>query len=231
MSELRIRQEVAYANRQLAEKGLVIQTWGNASAIDRPSDILYIKPSGVAFSSLEPEEIVKVHRDRAEGDLKPSVDTPIHREIYDGFPEVGGIVHTHSPYATAFAQAGLAIPCLGTTQADYFYGKIPLTRELTEEEIKTDYETSTGRVIVGHFKVNSLDPLDMPAVLVPSHGAFTWGSTVGEAVERAVVLEEIAKMAYRTMTLKSDVGPINNALLEKHHQRIRGEKKYYGQGD
>ncbi|MFH1593016.1 MAG: L-ribulose-5-phosphate 4-epimerase AraD [Candidatus Woesearchaeota archaeon] len=231
--DTKIQERVAEANKQISERGLTLKTWGNASECTFDRKAIFIKPSGVPFCDVTPENIVKVYFDGRGGDaLRPSVDTPIHQALYEGFPEIGGIVHIHSPYATAFAQAKKQIPCLGTTHADYFYGNIPLVDELTRKEIEEAYEANLGRGIVNYFKSHEIKPLDMPAILVPSHGAFTWGRNVDEALERAVVLEEVAKLAYRTINLLvvgKGIQEIDKHLLEKHHQRRRGENKYYGQ--
>ena len=225
-----LKQNVCQANLDLVKEGLVIQTWGNASGIDREHDLVVIKPSGVPYSGMQPEHMVVVSLETGEvveGKLKPSSDTPTHLILYRAFKDVGGVVHTHSLYATAWAQARKTIPAYGTTQADYWYGDVPCTRPLAPEEIKTEYEANTGQVIVETFK--KLDPLQHPAVLVASHGPFTWGRDVHEAVHNAAVLEFIARLASETLRLNPRVRPMPSALLDKHFLRKHGPKAYYGQ--
>jgi L-ribulose-5-phosphate 4-epimerase len=225
-----LKQDVYQANLDLVKKGLVIQTWGNASGIDREHDLVVIKPSGVPYTGMKPEHMVVVSLETGkavDGSLNPSSDTPTHLMLYRAFKNVGGVVHTHSLYATAWAQAGKGIPAYGTTQADYWYGDVPCTRLLTPKEIKTDYEANTGRVIIDTFK--DLDPMQHPAVLVASHGPFTWGRDVKEAVHNASVLEFIARLASETLRLNPKTKPMPSALLDKHFLRKHGPKAYYGQ--
>ncbi|MDE2163405.1 MAG: L-ribulose-5-phosphate 4-epimerase [Alphaproteobacteria bacterium] len=225
-----LKRQVCQANLDLVRDGLVIQTWGNASGIDRTQGLVVIKPSGVSYDGMKPEHMVVVSLDNGkpvEGNLKPSSDTPTHLVLYRAFKDIGGVVHTHSLYATAWAQAKRGIPSYGTTQADYWYGDVPCTRLMTPDEIKADYEANTGRVIVDTFK--DLDPLHHPAVLVASHGPFTWGTDVNDAVHNAVVLEFIAKLAGETLRINPDVDPMQSILLDKHFLRKHGPKAYYGQ--
>lgn len=225
-----LKQQVCEANRQLVREGLVIQTWGNASAVDRVSGNLVIKPSGVPYDGLQPEHMVVVSLATGrvvEGDFKPSSDTATHRVLYRAFKEIGGIAHTHSLYATAWAQARREIPALGTTHADYFHGPVPCTRLLTAKEIERDYETNTGQVILERFK--KLDPLHLPGVLVASHAPFAWGTTVEKAVEIAVVLEQLARLASETLCVKPSTKPLQRLLLDKHFHRKHGPQAYYGQ--
>lgn len=225
-----LKQLVCHANQLLVRYHLVISTWGNVSGIDRQKGIMAIKPSGVAYDQLTPDKIVLVDLDGrvVEGPLRPSSDTPTHLELYRRWPKIGGICHTHSTYATMWAQACREIPCFGTTHADYFHGPVPLTEPLTEQEIQSDYERNTGKVIVRRFA--HLDPTQMPAVLVPSHGPFTWGKDPSEAVETALTLEQIALMAFGTLVLSPDRLPISQHLLQKHFLRKHGQNAYYGQG-
>ena len=225
-----LKQQVCDANLELVKEGLVIQTWGNASGIDREKGIIVIKPSGVPYASMRPQHMVVVSLETGkvvDGYLKPSSDTPTHLMLYRAFPKVGGIVHTHSLQATAWAQARRAIPAYGTTQADYWYGDVPCTRLLTPQEIKGDYEVNTGRVIIETLK--KMDPLQHPAVLVASHGPFTWGANVGDAVHNAIILEFIARLAGETLRLNPKTKPMQPALLDKHFLRKHGPKAYYGQ--
>ena len=224
-----LREAVCKANLDLPRYDLVTFTWGNVSGIDRESGLVVIKPSGVAYEDLTPEKMVVVSLDDGsvvEGNLRPSSDTPTHLELYRAFPEAGGIVHTHSRWATGWAQAGRSIPAYGTTHGDYFYGEIPCTRKMTPEEIAGDYEAETGRVIVETFR--DLDPAFMPGVLVYSHGPFTWGKDPWEAVHNSVVLEEVAKMALYTEQL-GNREPMQQELLDKHFLRKHGTGAYYGQ--
>jgi len=225
----RLKQEVLEANLDLPKYGLVTFTWGNVSGIDRESGLVVIKPSGVPYDKLKADDLVVVDLDgnKVEGKLKPSSDTPTHLVLYKAFPSIGGVVHTHSPWATAWAQAGRAIPALGTTHADYFYGEIPVTRAMTREEIETAYELETGNVIVETFK--DRDPSQVPSVLVNSHAPFNWGKDPHEAVHNAVVLEEVAKMALHTYALNPGIGAMDQALLDKHFLRKHGTNAYYGQ--
>jgi len=224
-----LKEQVCRANAELPKYGLVTFTWGNVSGFDRASGLMVIKPSGVPYEELKPEQMVVV--DSAgrvvEGDLRPSSDTPTHLVLYRAFPNVGGIVHTHSPWATIWSQAGQGIPALGTTQADYFYGSIPCTRQMTDEEIGGEYEAETGNVIVEAFR--GLDPDRIPGVLVNSHAPFAWGKDAMNALHNAVVLEEVAKMAYHTRQLNAGVAPMGQALLDKHYLRKHGANAYYGQ--
>lgn len=226
-----LKREAYEANLALVQHGLINLTFGNASAIDRRKGIFAIKPSGVAYSALTPADMVLVDLagKKVEGDLKPSSDAPTHRRLYHGFKKVGGIVHTHSSHATAFAQAGMAIPIFGTTHADYFYGDVPVTRKLTSLEIEGAYEWETGGVIIERFLADNLDPLDYPGVLVNRHAPFTWGATAEKAVEAAVAVECIAHMAFMTMELAPRLRPIEPELLDKHFGRKHGAGAYYGQ--
>lgn len=227
-----LRTTVFEANRALGTSGLVVLTWGNLSQIDREHGVFAIKPSGVSYASLVPEDMVVVDLESGEpvaGRRRPSSDTKTHLALYRAFPRVGGIVHTHSTYATAWAQAGRAVPCLGTTHADTFHGRIPITRNLTEEEISSDYETATGEVVVEHFSESDLDPLHTPGVLLPHHGPFAWGVDSASALEHAIVLEAVAKMAYLARTLAPEGPAAPAALVEKHFERKHGPKAYYGQ--
>lgn len=223
-----LRTSVLEANLALEREGLVTLTWGNASGIDRSRGLVVIKPSGVAYADLTPESMVVLDLEGkvVEGQLKPSSDTATHLILYKAFPEIGGIVHTHSEWATSWAQACREIPCLGTTHADHYYGPVPCTRLLTPEEIRTHYEEATGHVIREAFAL--LNPMEVPGVLVAEHGPFTWGSSVADAVKQAIVLEEIAKMAFRTVVLGKD-RPVQQAILEKHYLRKHGPEAYYGQ--
>jgi L-ribulose-5-phosphate 4-epimerase len=225
-----LKREVCKANLDLVKEGLVIQTWGNVSGIDRELGLIVIKPSGVPYDDMQPEHMVVVSLEGGkvvEGDLRPSSDTPTHRVLYRAFPDIGGVVHTHSLYATAWAQACKGIPSYGTTQADYWYGDVPCTRRLTPREIKNDYEDNTGKVIVDAFR--KLDPMQHPAVLVASHGPFTWGRDAHDAVHNASVLEFVAKLASETLRINPKVKPMQSALLDKHFLRKHGPGAYYGQ--
>ena len=214
---------------ELPEKGLITYTWGNVSGIDREKGLFVIKPSGVPYEELKPEDMVvmNLQGEKVEGDLNPSSDTPTHLELYKAFEKLGGIVHTHSPWATSWAQAGRAIPCYGTTHADYFYGQIPCARSLTKEEIEGNYEENTGRVIIEAFAEGN--PEYVPGILCANHGPFTWGKDAAEAVHNAVVLEEVAKMAYRTEQLRNQTVGAPGYLQDKHFFRKHGENAYYGQ--
>jgi L-ribulose-5-phosphate 4-epimerase len=225
-----LKKAVCQANLALVREGLVVQTWGNASGLDRARGLMVIKPSGVAYAVLKPAHMVVVSLDGGkvvEGKLKPSSDTATHLELYRAFAGIGGVVHTHSLHATAWAQTGQPIPALGTTQADYFHGEVPCTRALTPAEIKTNYEANTGRVIVERF--NSLDVARHPAVLVPHHGPFTWGADVAEAVHNAVVLEFIARLAAETFRIRAGTPTMPDELRDKHFFRKHGPSAYYGQ--
>lgn len=225
----KLKQSVCAANLDLVEYGLVVFTWGNVSAIDRTAGVIGIKPSGVSYDELVPEQIVLLDLEGSviEGELRPSSDTPTHLELYRSFEGLGGICHTHSAHATMWAQAQCDIPCLGTTHADHFYGSVPVTTPMKPEEIERDYEANTGRVIVRRFA--DLDPLQMPAVLVANHGPFTWGNTAASAVKNAVVLEEVARMAAGSLQINPKQGPISQRLLDKHYLRKHGDNAYYGQ--
>lgn len=230
MSLTSLKQAVCEANLTLVRGGLVIQTWGNASGIDRDRGLVVIKPSGVPYDGMKPEHMVTVSLETGEvveGSLKPSSDTPTHLVLYRAFPTIGGVVHTHSLYATAWAQACRGIPSYGTTQADYWYGDVPCTRLMKPKEIKKDYEANTGHVIVETFK--KLDPLQHPAVLVASHGPFTWGEDVHAAVHNAEVLEFVARLASETLRINPKTKPMQSALLDKHFLRKHGPNAYYGQ--
>lgn len=234
-----LKREVFEANLLLPKYGLVTFTWGNVSGIDRKKGLVVIKPSGVEYDVMSPDDMVVVDLDGnvVEGGLKPSSDTPTHVELYKAFPHIGGIVHTHSRWATIFAQAGLGIPAYGTTHADYFYGEVPCTRSMTDDEIGGAYEKETGRVIVERFR--GISPDDVPAVLVRSHGPFAWGSSPKNAVHNAVVLEEVAMMAWHDRVLSAAeatfraeqpaIQPMPRALLDRHYLRKHGANAYYGQ--
>ena len=225
----KLKKQVLEANLQLPRAGLVVFTWGNVSGIDRESGLVVIKPSGVPYDGMEAEDMVVVDLEGnvVEGKWKPSSDTPTHLELYKAFPGCGGIVHTHSRWATTFAQAGMAVPAMGTTHGDYFYGDIPCTRRMTPEEIAGEYEKETGLVITETFRER--DAMEVPAVLVHSHGPFAWGKDPGEAVHNAVVLEEVAFMAWHAMQMNPDAGRMQQELLDKHYLRKHGKNAYYGQ--
>lgn len=224
-----LKKAVCEANIELYRQKLVICRWGNVSGIDRQAGVVAIKPSGVPYDELNPDKIVVLDLDAniIEGNLKPSSDTPTHLELYRNFKTIGGICHAHSANATMWAQACREIPCFGTTHADYFYGPIPITEVMTVNEIKSNYELNTGKVIVKRFA--GMDPMKTPAVLVSNHGPFTWGKTPADAVEAAVVLEQIAAMALGTIKLNSNQSQIDKALLDKHYLRKHGKDAYYGQ--
>lgn len=228
-----LKKEVYEANMLLPHYQLVTFTWGNVSGIDRESGLFVIKPSGVDYHKLKPEDMVVMDLDgnKLEGSLNPSSDTATHLELYKAFPEIGGIVHTHSSYATSWAQAGRSIPCYGTTHADYMYGEIPCVRCLSEEEIQGAYEKNTGLLIISEFHRLKKDPIATPAVLCKNHGPFTWGKNAFDAVHNAVVLEEVSKMAYRAELLNPKLAPAPLALQEKHYERKHGANAYYGQGE
>ena len=225
-----LKQEVLEANLLLPKHGLITFTWGNVSGIDRESGLVVIKPSGVSYDGMTAEDMVVVDLQGkvVEGKWKPSSDTPTHLALYRAFPEMGGIVHTHSRWATSFAQAGMPIPATGTTQGDYFYGDIPCTRKMTPEEIAGEYELETGNVIIETFQ--DIDPMTIPAVLVHSHGPFTWGADAMNAVHNAVVLEEVAFMDFHAMAMNPQAGRMQQELLDKHYLRKHGKNAYYGQG-
>ena len=224
-----LKQRVYEANLLLPKHNLAIFTWGNASEIDRESGIFAIKPSGVDYDKMTPDDMVLMNLkgEIVEGKYKPSSDTPTHLELYKAFQNIGGVVHTHSRWATSFAQAGMGIPALGTTHADYFYGEIPCTRAMNGAEINGEYEKETGTVIIEAFK--NIDPMSIPAVLVKSHGPFTWGTSADDAVHNAVVLEEAAFMAYHALTLNKGLPYMDETLLDKHYLRKHGANAYYGQ--
>lgn len=226
-----LKKAVYEANMDLPRYGLVTFTWGNVSGIDREQGLFVIKPSGVDYEKLSPEDMVVMDLDgnKVEGKYNPSSDTATHVELYKAFPEIGGIVHTHSSYATSWAQAGRSIPCYGTTHADYMYGEIPCLRCLTKEEIDGAYEENTGRLIVDAYRELGKDVMAVPAVLCKNHGPFAWGKDAHEAVHNAVVLEEVAKMAYRAETINPRVQPAPQELQDKHYYRKHGANAYYGQ--
>jgi len=227
-----LRARVLEANREIVRAGLVVLTFGNASAVDRDAGVMAIKPSGVPYDDLDANAIVLVDLESGEtldSGYRPSSDTPTHLVLYRRFQTIGGIVHTHSPYATAWAQARREIPCLGTTHADHFHGPVPVTRLLDSREIGDAYEAHTGDVVVETLEQRGLDPLEMPAALVASHGPFAWGEDVAAAVENAVALEAVAAMALHTVALSADVDRIDEDLLRRHYERKHGSSAYYGQ--
>ena len=225
-----LKGKVLKANLSLIEYGLVTLTWGNVSGVDRKKSLIVIKPSGVEYDRMTAESMVVVDFDGkvVEGKLRPSSDTPTHIELYKAFPEIGGVTHTHSINATAFAQAEKEIPCLGTTHADAFFGTIPVTRKLSEKEVETDYERNTGRVIIERFR--SLDPVTMPGILVAGHGVFCWGKDAEESARNGLMLERIAEMALKTFRINPNADGIPDYVLNKHHERKHGKDSYYGQG-
>lgn len=227
----KLKKAVYEANMKLPEYGLVTFTWGNVSAIDRKNGLVVIKPSGVSYKELTPEDmtVVDLEGNKIEGKYQPSSDTPTHLELYKAFENIGGIVHTHSPWATSWAQAGRCIPCYGTTHADYIYGKVPCVRNLTSQEIEEAYEKNTGVLIAEYFK--NMDYEAVPAVLCKNHGPFTWGKNAEEAVHNAVVLEEVAKMAARCEMINPDVKEAPKELQDKHYYRKHGANAYYGQNN
>lgn len=232
MELMELRTRVCEANQAIARAGLITLSFGNASGIDRRAGVLVIKPSGVPYADLGPSDMVLValaDGQVLEGDLRPSSDTPTHLVLYRRFPSIGGVVHTHSPYASSWAQALRPIPCLGTTHADHFHGSVPVTRELTADEIRGDYERQTGEVIAETLIATGLKPLEMPAALVAAHGPFTWGDSPEAAVEAAIALELVAAMAFRTMAIEPERGPIGSDLLDRHFSRKHGPHAYYGQ--
>ncbi len=227
----KLKHAVYEANMELPRRGLVTYTWGNVSGIDRERGLVVIKPSGVSYDELTPEDLVVLDLDGnvVDSKLNPSSDTRTHLELYKAFPEIGGIVHTHSPYAVGWAQAGRDIPAYGTTHADYFYGPVPCCRSLTEQEVEEDYERNTGLVIVETFRQRELDPVHVPGVICRNHGPFTWGRDAAQAVYHAVVLEEVAKMAVYTTQIAPDAEPAPQYVLNKHFMRKHGPNAYYGQ--
>ncbi|MCF6411523.1 L-ribulose-5-phosphate 4-epimerase [Pseudalkalibacillus salsuginis] len=226
-----LKQQVLEANKALPKLNLVTFTWGNVSGFNQEKQVMVIKPSGVPYDELTTKDLVVVDllENVVEGKLKPSSDTPTHLVLYRKYPYLGGVVHTHSPWATSWAQAGKGIPCLGTTQADYFYGEIPCTRKMTNGEIHADYEEQTGNVIVETFEKRGLHPSQVPGVLVHSHAPFNWGRNPKDALHNAVVLEEVAKMAIHTYQINPDTPDMDQALLDKHYLRKHGANAYYGQ--
>lgn len=228
-----LKKQVYEANMLLPKYNLVTFTWGNVSGIDREAGLFVIKPSGVDYDKLTPEDMVVVdlHGNKVEGRYNPSSDTATHMVLYNRFPEIGGIVHTHSTWATSWAQTGRGIPCYGTTHADYIYGEVPCVRNLTKAEIDEAYELNTGVLIADHFTEKKINPVATPAVLCKNHGPFTWGKDAMEAVHNAVVLEEVAKMAANTEVINSQVQPAPQELQDKHYYRKHGENAYYGQSE
>jgi L-ribulose-5-phosphate 4-epimerase len=226
-----LKEQVFQANMELPKRGLVTFTWGNVSGIDRETGYMVIKPSGVEYESMKAEDMVVVDLEgnRIEGNYKPSSDTATHIELYKKYPEIGGIVHTHSTWATSWAQAGRSIPLYGTTHADYFYGPIPCARSLTEEEINTEYEKNTGLVIIETLEKGNIKPKSMPGILCTNHGPFTWGKDAHEAVHNAVVLEELAKMSCYSELINPNIKPAPQVIADKHYLRKHGENAYYGQ--
>jgi len=226
-----LRAEVLEANLELVRRGLVLYTFGNASGIDRDRGLVVIKPSGVSYDELRADHIVvtDLNGKIVDGELRPSSDLDTHLLLYREFPEIGAVVHTHSEYATSFAQAGMPIPALGTTHADYFHGPVPVTASLADEAITGRYVHETGVAIVKHFKEQGIDPLAVPAVLVAGHAPFCWGRTPHDAAHNAVVLEAVARMAYRTLTLRADCGGVSQCLLDRHYFRKHGASATYGQ--
>ena len=227
----KLKHAVYEANMELPHRGLVTYTWGNVSGIDRERGLVVIKPSGVSYDELTSDDLVVLDLDGkvVDGKLNPSSDTKTHLELYKAFPEIGGIVHTHSPYAVGWAQAGRDIPAYGTTHADYFYGPVPCCRSLTEQEVEEDYERNTGLVIVETFRQRELDPVHVPGAICRNHGPFTWGKDAAQAVYHAVVLEEVAKMAVYTTQIAPDAQPAPQYVLDKHFLRKHGPNAYYGQ--
>ena len=226
-----LKEQVCEANLELVRRGVVIYTWGNVSGIDRKENLVVIKPSGVDYDGMKPKDMVAVDLEtgkKVEGDYKPSSDTPTHLALYKAFPSIGSVTHTHSANAVAFAQAGMDIPALGTTHADYFYGSVPCTRELTKEEVEDAYELNTGKVIVNCFEKRKLDPMAVPGVLVRNHGPFAFGKDAAASVYHAVVMEAVAEMNLKTMLLKPEAS-MPQYILDKHYKRKHGPNAYYGQ--
>ncbi len=228
----KLKKEVFEANLELVKQGLVIYTWGNVSAIDRESGLVVIKPSGVDYATMKVEDMVVLNLDgeKIEGDLNPSSDTPTHLELYKNFGDIAAVVHTHSEWATSWAQAGRDIPCYGTTHCDYFYGDIPCARMLTDNEIKNDYELNTGKVIVETLNERKIKASEIPGILIFNHGPFAYGKNAADAVHNAKVMEELAKMAFRAEILNPELKPVKQTLLDKHYLRKHGKNAYYGQG-
>ena len=227
----KLREEVLEANLDLVRRGLVFSTFGNASGVSREDGLIVIKPSGVPYDGMKPSDLVvtDLHGKIVEGTLRPSSDLPTHAALYRAFPTIGGIAHTHSEYATAWAQARQSIPCFGTTHADYFHGPIPLADFMTEEEINGEYEANTGAAIVRAFSHRTIDPLAIPAVLVPNHGPFAWGMDARKAAENAWMLETVARLAYLTVALNAGAGSVSKTLHDRHFLRKHGKRAYYGQ--
>lgn len=227
-----LKEAVLQANLELPKKNLVTYTWGNVSGIDREKGLIVIKPSGVSYEEMKASDMVvlDLQGNKVEGDMRPSSDTPTHIALYNQYPELGGVVHTHSRWATVWAQAGMSIPPLGTTHADYFYGAIPCTRRLTQEEIEGEYELNTGKVIIETFTNLGINPVHVPGVVCYSHGPFSWGKNPDEAVHNAVVMEEVAMMALNTKLLNPSISDVDSYLLDKHFLRKHGANAYYGQG-
>lgn len=226
-----LKESVCEANLELVRRGVVIYTWGNVSGVDRKTNTMVIKPSGVSYENMQPEDMVVVSLENCEtveGKWKPSSDSKTHAALYRAFPELGGITHTHSVNAVSFAQAGMDIPALGTTHADYFYGSIPCTRSLTEQEVKEDYELNTGKVIIETIQERAIDPLAVPGILVRNHGPFTCGKNPNASVYHAVVMEQVAEMAMKTLTLNPEA-VLQQYVLDKHYLRKHGSNAYYGQ--
>ena len=228
----KLKEKVLQANLDLVKNKLVLFTWGNVSEIDRESNLIVIKPSGVSYDDMTAEDMVVVDLNGkvVEGKLRPSSDTPTHIEFYKAFPNVGGVTHTHSTFATSWAQAGRDIPFYGTTHADYFYGDIPCARSLTKEEIEGEYEKNTGLVIIERFKKNNLNPIEVPGVLIKSHGVFAFGKDADGSVYNATVIEEVAKMAFITEQVNPNVQRADKFMMDKHYLRKHGKNAYYGQG-
>lgn len=225
----KLKKKVLSANLLLVKYNLVTLTWGNVSGIDREKGLIVIKPSGVDYKKMKTEDMVVIDLNgkKVEGKLNPSSDTPTHIELYKAFPKIGGISHSHSEYATTFAQAAMEIPCFGTTHADHFNGPVPVTRFLTEEEVNSGYEFNTGKIIAEKFK--DLDPVSMPAVLVAGHASFAWGKDPEDSVKNNLVLETVAKMALSSLVLKPDLKDLPDYIQKKHHERKHGDNAYYGQ--
>ncbi len=226
-----LKEAVCAANLELVARGVVIYTWGNVSGIDREKGLVVIKPSGVDYAGMTADDMVVVDLETGkivEGKWKPSSDTKTHLELYRAFPELGGVTHTHSVNAVSFAQAGMDVPALGTTHADYFYGAVPCTRELTKEEVETDYELNTGKVIVEALRGRNIEPLAVPGIVVKNHGPFTWGKDAAASVYHAVVLETVADMAIKTLAL-NPAASMQQYVLDKHYMRKHGPNAYYGQ--
>ena len=225
----KLKEEVLEANLELVKNGLVTLTWGNVSGIDREEDIVIIKPSGVPYAKLKAHDMVVVNLkgELVQGDLNPSSDLKTHLELYRNFKKIGGVSHSHSTYATCFAQANKEIPALGTTHADHFFGPVPVTRMLTSEETADDYELNTGKIIVEAFKYRN--PEELPGILVNGHAPFTWGANAGDAVNNSIILERVAEMAYKTKILNPEVEEIPEYIQNKHYQRKHGKDAYYGQ--